>query len=93
MHIANFTDGRGYALARLLRERYGYRGKLRAIGEVPRDQLHYLARRGFDAFALGAEQDPERALAALGEFSVAYQAAAEPPKPRIAGRTRARARA
>ena len=49
-----FTDGRGYSTARLLRERYGYRGELRAIGDVQRDQLFYLAQCGFDAFALRA---------------------------------------
>lgn len=74
-------DGRGYSLARLLRERYGYRGELRAIGEVLRDQLHYLSRCGFDAFALRADQDPEQALSAFGDFSEAYQASVERPEP------------
>ena len=41
-----FTDGRGYSTARLLRERYGYTGELRAIGDVQRDQLHYLRQVG-----------------------------------------------
>jgi len=44
----------------LLRERHGYRGELRAIGDVLRDQLSYLARCGYDAFALRADQDPEQ---------------------------------
>src|SRR5690242_13288086 len=47
-----FTDGRGYSHARLLRERYGYTGELRAIGDVQRDQLYYLTQCGFDAFAI-----------------------------------------
>jgi uncharacterized protein (DUF934 family) len=75
------ADGRGYTLARLLRERYGYRGELRAIGEVLRDQLYYLSRCGFDAFALRADQEPLQALSALGDFSEAYQASVERPDP------------
>lgn len=81
VRFGSFTDGRGYTLARLLRERYGYRGELRAIGEVLRDQLYYLSRCGFDAFALRPDQDTERALAALDDFSEAYQASVERPHP------------
>lgn len=47
-----FTDGRHYSSARLLRERYGYKGEVRAIGDVLRDQLFYMRRCGFDAFAI-----------------------------------------
>jgi uncharacterized protein (DUF934 family) len=81
IRFAGFTDGRGYSLARLLRERYGYRGELRAIGDVLRDQLYYLSRCGFDAFALRADQDPEQALAAFDDFSEAYQVSVERPEP------------
>ena len=81
IRLASATDGRGYTLARLLRERYGYRGELRAIGEVLRDQLYYLSRCGFDAFALRADQDPEQALPALDDFSDAYQVSVERPEP------------
>ena len=81
VRFANFTDGRGYSIARLLRERYGYRGELRAIGDVLRDQLYYLSRCGFDAFALRADQDLGQALAALDDFSEAYQASVERPEP------------
>jgi uncharacterized protein (DUF934 family) len=81
VRFASFTDGRGYSLARLLRERHGYRGELRAIGDVLRDQLHYLWRCGFDAFALRADQNPLQALAAFGDFSEAYQASVEQPDP------------
>lgn len=72
------TDGRGHSTATLLRTRYGYRGELRAIGEVGRDQLHFLARSGFDAFAA---QAPEHDLAGLADFSEAYQGAANQPLP------------
>src|SRR6202040_857204 len=45
----NFKDGRGYSQARLLRERHGYRGELRAAGQILRDQFLFLVRAGFDA--------------------------------------------
>jgi uncharacterized protein (DUF934 family) len=81
VRFASSTDGRGYTLARLLRERYGFRGELRAIGEVLRDQLYYLSRCGFDAFALRPEQNPVQALAAFEDFSEAYQVSVERPNP------------
>ena len=81
VRFASFTDGRGYSIARLLRERHGYRGELRAIGDVLRDQLYYLSRCGFDAFALRADQNPAQALSALDDFSEAYQASVERPEP------------
>ncbi|WP_458525702.1 DUF934 domain-containing protein [Onishia taeanensis] len=68
-----FTDGRGYTIARLLRERYGYQGEIRAIGDVLVDQLYYMSRCGFDALALRDDQHLEDALRALGAFSVSYQ--------------------
>lgn len=61
-----FTDGRAYSQARLLRQRHGFQGELRAVGDVLRDQLAAMARCGFDAFLLRADQSPEAALAALG---------------------------
>jgi uncharacterized protein (DUF934 family) len=81
VNFPSFTDGRGYSLARLLRERYGYRGELRAVGDVPRDQLFNLARCGFDAFLLREGEDAQSALAALHDFSEAYQASVERPLP------------
>lgn len=81
------VDGRGYSTARLLRERYGYRGQLRALGDVGRDQLFFLARAGFDAFALRAGEDPHSALDSLQEFSVTYQGAADTPLPLFRRRT------
>ncbi len=73
----SFTDGRGYSLARLLRERYGYTGEIRAIGDVLVDQLFYMTRCGFDALALREDQHLDDALRALGAFSVSYQPAAD----------------
>ncbi len=72
-----FTDGRGYSLARLLRQRHGYTGEIRAIGDVLVDQLYYMTRCGFDALALREDQRLEDALRALGAFSVSYQPAVD----------------
>lgn len=76
-----FTDGRAYSHARLLRERYGYVGELRAVGDVLRDQLFFMKRCGIDSFQLRADQDAEAALAAFDEFSVCYQGAADDTTP------------
>lgn len=76
-----FSDGRGYSAARLLRERLGWQGELRAVGDVLRDQLFLMARCGFDSFALRADQDAGAALRAFLDFSVRYQAATDEPLP------------
>ncbi|NIO40358.1 MAG: DUF934 domain-containing protein [Burkholderiales bacterium] len=77
VHFPVFTDGRGYSTARLLRQRYGFKGELRAIGDILRDQLYELARCGFDSFSLREDQDPIAALRAFDDFSEVYQAAAD----------------
>lgn len=77
VHFPSFTDGRGYTIARLLRERYGYRGELRACGPLTRDLLYYLARCGFDAYELREGEDAQAALAELHAFDEVYQAAAD----------------
>ncbi|MDC7703561.1 DUF934 domain-containing protein [Vogesella indigofera] len=82
-----FTDGRGYSLARLLRERYGYQGELRAIGDVQRDQLAYLARVGFTVFAIRDDRPAEAALDGLRDFSDQYQATVLQPEPLFKRRT------
>ena len=66
------SDGRGYSQGRLLRERYGFEGELRATGYVRHDQLFFLARCGFNSFQL-AERDLIDALAAFSTFTAAYQ--------------------
>ncbi len=76
-----FVNGRGYSSAALLRTRYGYRGELRAIGDVLRDQLFYMSRVGFDTFALREDQSVEDALKSLNDFSVTYQGATDKPEP------------
>ena len=74
VRFPKFTDGRGYSIARVLR-RLGWKGELRAVGDVLRDQLFYMTRCGFDAFALRADQDPQVALTAFSDFSAPYQPA------------------
>ncbi len=69
-----FADGRGFTIAYLLRERLGYKGELRAIGDVLRDQMFYMQRVGFDAFAPRTDKDINQALKGLSDFSVTYQA-------------------
>lgn len=69
IHFPVFTDGRGYSLARLLRSRHGYRGELRAVGDVLRDQLYFLHRCGFDAFALRTDQAVDEARTAFADYS------------------------
>ncbi len=85
IHFPKFADGRGYSLAALLRSRLGYRGELRAIGEVLRDQFDYLARCGFDALqpAEGRYTDTqlEAALASITDFSEPYQSSAAVAEP------------
>lgn len=48
LRFAKYNDGRPYSVARLLRDRYGYKGELRATGDVLRDQVKFLLRSGFD---------------------------------------------
>lgn len=76
-----FTDGRGFSVAYLLRSRLGYRGELRAIGDVLPDQLFYLRRVGFDAFAVRADKDIRKALQLMQPFSEAYQGSWDNPVP------------
>ncbi len=80
VNFPTFMDGRGFSYGRELRER-GYRGELRAVGHVMRDQLTYLSRCGFDAFQFEDEQELEEALASLADFSEYYQASVDQPEP------------
>ena len=75
-----FGDGRGYSAARILREA-GYRGELRAVGDVLVDQIAYMRRCGFDAFQPDAPLDPAEVEAALSRFPHVYQPAADSAVP------------
>lgn len=81
IEFPQYTDGRGYTIARLLRERYGFKGEIRAAGEVLRDNLFYLSRCGFDSFVLSDQSKLDEALSGLSDFSDGYQASVERPQP------------
>jgi uncharacterized protein (DUF934 family) len=74
-------DGRAYSQARLLRERFEFRGEIRATGDVQRDTMYYMQRCGINAFELKAGQDLNDALNAFKDFSFGYQGAADDPTP------------
>jgi uncharacterized protein (DUF934 family) len=68
-----FKDGRAYSQARILRERLGFRGELRATGQVLRDQFLFMLRAGFDTFEVKKEADAEVFADVVKRYSVFYQ--------------------
>ncbi len=78
--VPRYADGRGYSQAQLLRRRLGYKGEIRAVGDVLRDQLLFMLRSGFDAFELTREDAAEAFAAASKEYSLFYQPAADGEK-------------
>src|SRR5690349_10019113 len=68
-----FRDGRAYTQARLLRERFKFRGELRATGQVLRDQFVFMLRAGFDAFEVKKQSDAEAFAQTVQRYSVFYQ--------------------
>jgi uncharacterized protein (DUF934 family) len=77
LEFPKFNDGRAFSYGRLLRERYGFTGEVRAVGEILQDQLLFMHRCGFDAFAVAADDALDRWAAAIGEISVWYQPMAD----------------
>jgi uncharacterized protein (DUF934 family) len=71
-------DGRAYSQARLLRERFGYQGEIRAVGDVFRDAMFYMHRCGVNVFEV---KNPQDAMNAFKDFSFGYQGAADDPTP------------
>jgi uncharacterized protein (DUF934 family) len=88
VNFPKFGDGRGFSIGRLLRERYGYKGELRAVGQITRDHLFFLESCGFDAFELREGEDPHEALAGFEDFSESYQASVARPLPLFRRRSR-----
>ncbi|MBI4274256.1 MAG: DUF934 domain-containing protein [Rhizobiales bacterium] len=72
-----FRDGRAYSQARILRERYNFRGELRATGDILRDQFLFLHRAGFNAFEVAKATDASAFVDVIRRFSVFYQPAAD----------------
>ena len=68
-----FRDGRAYSQARLLRERHGYDGELRATGQILRDQFVFMTRAGFDAFEVKKDADADAFAETMKRYSVFYQ--------------------
>lgn len=73
LHFPTFKDGRAYSQARLLRERYKFRGELRATGDILQDQFLFLLRAGFDSFEVRKEADAAAFAAAANRYTVFYQ--------------------
>lgn len=73
IYFPTFMDGRGFSMARLLRDRYNYQGEIRATGNIIRDQLHYLKRCGVNAFDFDETIDLHASLTSLNDFTEAYQ--------------------
>ncbi|WP_159005377.1 DUF934 domain-containing protein [Bradyrhizobium sp. S69] len=69
----SFRDGRAYSQARLLRERYGFKGELRATGQVLRDQFVFMLRAGFDAFEVKKDADADAFAETVKRYTVFYQ--------------------
>lgn len=83
VRFAAFADGRGLSFASLLRSRWGFRGELRAFGELVPDLTPYMVRCGFDAFVLASARDAEVASACMARMSGHYQGSAAEPTPRF----------
>jgi len=73
LEFPKFRDGRAYSYARLLRERYGFTGEVRAVGDVLLEQLFFMLRTGFDAFELQSDDPLGAYRTAVADFSVWYQ--------------------
>ena len=76
-----FKDGRGFTIARTLRERYGYTGEIRAVGHILPDQYVFLLRCGFTTAAIPDGVDAARFRQAIGQYDIAYQAAVTDDSP------------
>ena len=81
VNFPKFSDGRGYSIARLLRERLSYRNELRAVGDVLLDQLQFMKRCGFETYVLRADKDINKAARCLNFFTQGYQAATDTDEP------------
>ncbi len=81
LEIPRFRDMRSLTSARLLRERYGYKGEIRAVGDVLREQALHMIRCGFDGFIPADGSDPQAWAAAAGRYRHVYQRAADHREP------------
>ena len=77
LEFGGIGEGRGYTYAQLLRRRHNFQGEVRAVGNIFRDQVFYMARCGFDAFEFAEGADLNVALTAFDDYDVAYQPSAD----------------
>ena len=89
LDFPKFRDGRQFSQATLLRERYRYRGEVRAVGVVLRETGHFMVRCGFDAFVPTDGSSPEDWAGVMGRYRYVYQTAADHREPNFALRLRA----
>lgn len=76
-----FRDGRHYSNARILRERLGFKGEVRAVGDVLREQAGFMLRSGFDAFEPADGSTSQQWEAATARYRHVYQRAADTRQP------------
>lgn len=76
-----FMDGRGFSIARTLRDHLDYEGEIRAVGSFIPDQIFYLSRCGFNSFEFQDDVDEQSLLSFLEVFSESYQAGTDEPQP------------
>ncbi|MBE0440340.1 MAG: DUF934 domain-containing protein [Gammaproteobacteria bacterium] len=76
-----FVDGRCYSFARLLRDRFDFKGEIRAQGDVLYDQLFYMSQCGINSFELANPNRLTQAIKAFDAFSESYQATVLRPEP------------
>lgn len=72
LDFPKFMDGRSYSYARELRQRHGYKGEVRATGDVLKDQLYAMAQVGFNSMVTREDLDIEIAVTALNDFEQSY---------------------
>ncbi len=81
LNFPTFFHGRCLSTANMVRRKYGFKGELRAIGDVRRDQLEQMRRCGINAFQMAEGQDLQKSIKALTQFSYGYQATIDNPEP------------
>src|SRR5262249_17594280 len=90
LQFPKFRDGRAYSQARLLRETYGFRGTLRATGDLLRDQFQFLIRPGLDSCEVKKAADAHAFVEAANRYSVVYQPSADGRTPALRRRVQDR---
>jgi uncharacterized protein (DUF934 family) len=88
LSFPKYRDGRAYSSARLLRDRYGFDGEIRAVGDVLREVAGHMIRCGFDAFEPADNSTPQEWLAVAHRYHHIYQRAADVRPPAYVERGR-----